>query len=190
MEELMVSDATLGSVLSVDDMLARSREAVKSGKTTANMSAVEKLLAGRDEPEDTVDLSPVQKLLARQQQDQEKESYFESDDFYRLKVQQLQGQLALYATLPGLDPDGSNIAQIQGQIQAIIDVQQQKFAEIEAKRLEAQTAQEEKERLAALEGPSPEDLLAKLRGELPEEELSRDVKNLLRNVGASIDIST
>lgn len=185
----MVGDVTSGGVLSVDEMLARSKEAVKSGKTTKNMSAVEKLLARREDPVDTVDLSPVQKLLQRQKSKKSGESFFESDAYLKMKVNQLHGQLAIYATLPGLDPDGSNMDRIQAEIQAIAQIQQSQFAEIEAKRLEAQAAQQDKDRLKALEGLSADDMLARLSGVAPKEELSSDVKNLLRNVGASIDLT-
>jgi hypothetical protein len=185
----MVSD----SVLSVETMLANAKAAAQAkaqGRSTAGMSEVEKLLAKRETPiEDIVELSPVQKLLQAKEQESSQGSYFESDDYIRLKVQQLQGQLATFATLPGLDPDGSTMASIQAEIEAIIQIQQADFAEIEAKQAEAAAEQAEKDRLAALEGLSPEDLLANLRGETPKEELSNDVKNLLRNVGSTLDLS-
>lgn len=183
----MVSDA----VLSVEAMLANAAAAAKARKAgggSGPQSAVEKLLAAREQPvEDIVDLSPVQKLLQAQNESQNQESYFESDDYLRLKVQQLQGQLATYATIPGLDADGSVMSGIQAEIQAIIQIQAADFAEIEAKAAASQAKADEKAAQDALAGPSPDELLAKLRGETAPEDLNNDVKDLLRNVGANVN---
>lgn len=183
----MVSDA----VLSAEEMLARAAANVRSGNTTANQSAVQKLLSQRENPlpEDTVELSPVQKILQAQQAEADSvESYFESDAFLQLKINQLRGQLALYSTLPGLDPNGGVIAGIEAEIRAIIEEQQATLqatlAEADAKQ--AELAEQDAARANTL--PSADDLLARVRGEAPAEELSSEVQALLeRAKGAVVD---
>lgn len=185
----MVSDA----VLSVEELLARSAAAVKSGKLSKNASAVEKLLAQRDTPiEDTIDLSPVGKLLQAQKKTAAKqENYFESDDYLRLKVSQLRQQLAIYTNLPGLDPNGAVVGGIEAEIRDLIGKQQAQLAEANKKTKEAEEKLAEQERLKALALPSPEDLLKKLRGEAEPEPLSKEVQALLDRAkkGATVNTS-
>lgn len=162
------------TILSVDELLSRSAAAVKSGRTNnKNLSAVQKLLAGREDPEDTVELSPVARLLQEQEarDPSNQESYFESDAFLQAKVSQLRGQIATYSTLPGLDPDGSAMAGLTQQVNAIIQLQQDRLRETNeeaaAKQKELDEKNAEAARLASI--PTAEQLLeraaARVNGE-------------------------
>lgn len=177
--------------LTAEEMLARSAAAVKSGKTTAHMSAVQKLLAENgDGEEDIVTLSPVQQILqARKQAEESKENYFESDDYLNLKVGQLRAQLAIYTNLPGLDPNGAVLSGIEAEIKDLLSKQQEKLNESTKASQEAEDKLAEQERLKALELPSPESLLAKVRGETKKPALSDAVRALLDKAqkGASLD---
>ena len=178
----MVSDV---GPLSAEDMLARAAKNVATGNTSKNMSAVEKLLAQRETPiEDTVDLSPVQKLLQeRESREAEKAvPYTEQDWFLKLKINQLRAQLAIYTTVPGLDPNGAVLNGIEAEIKSIIEKQQATLQESLKKSDEASAELAEKERLAALEGYSPEELLARAQGTAPETTLSKEVQALLDKI--------
>jgi len=179
--------------LSVEDLLARSAAAVKSGKTSKNMSAVEKLLAENGEGiTDTVNLSPVQKILTAQKADTEKkENYFESDDYMKLKVNQLRAQLAIYSNLPGLDPNGAIMGGIEAEIRDIIGKQQEKLAEANKKSAEAEAKLKEQEEAKANALPTAEELLAKVKGTAKPEPLSKEVQALLDKAkkGASVNTS-
>lgn len=188
----MVSDSTF----TVEELLARSKsqaDAARAGRAGAGASEVEKLLAGREDDVDSLNLSPVQKLLQRQQEEADRisnvESYFESEEFLRVKITQLRGELSFYSNFPGLDPDGSNIARIEQEISAIFEIQAAQQREIEEKAADAQAKQEEVAAASANALPSVDDLLARARGEEPAEELSDDVKALLENARNSVDIS-
>ncbi len=180
----MVSDA----VLSVEELLARSAAAVKSGKSTANLSAVGKLLAARDTPiEDTVDISPVQKILQAQEADKAaKTNYFDSDDFLRLKISQLRSQLAIYTTVPGLDANGAIVGGIEAEIRDIIGKQQATIQESLSKADEAKATLDEQERLKALAGPTPEELLAKIQGTAAKDPISDAAQKLLDNLDITV----
>lgn len=178
--------------LTADEMLARSAAAVKSGKTSGKMSAVEKLLAENGDPEDTVQLSPVQKILqAKEKAESKTKNYFESDDYLRMKVGQLRAQLAVYSNLPGLDPNGAVMAGIEAEIRGIIEKQQATLAESQKTADEAKAKLEEAERLKALALPSPDDLIKRaanrLAGIEPETELSAEVKALLEKSKSNVD---
>ena len=181
----MVSD--VGGVLTAEQMLERSRKNVASGKTTANMSAVEKLLAQRETPiEDTVQLSPVQKIIQAQKKTAEKkENYFESDAYMELKVQQLRGQLALYSTLPGLDPNGGVMAGIEAEIKGIIEQQQTKLKETLDKGKAKEDELKAKQEALAAELVSPDDMLARVQGKEQKETISDAAKKLLDKVKGS-----
>ncbi|MCB9996573.1 MAG: hypothetical protein H6869_09075 [Rhodospirillales bacterium] len=177
--------ADVGQVLSAEEMLARAAKNVASGKTTANQSAVQKLLAQRDTPiEDTVELSGVQKLLqAREAQDAERAvPYTEQDWFLELKVNQLRAQLAIYSAVPGLDSNGAVLSGIEAEIKDIIEKQQAKLQESLSKADDAQAALEEQDRLRAAELFTPEQLLDRLNGNGQKTELSAEAKALLDKV--------
>lgn len=187
----MVSD--VGSVPSVEEMLARSAANVKSGKTTKNMSAVQKLLAENGEPEDTVEISPVQKVLQKQLSDAKKvENYFDSDQFLQLKIGQLRGQLAIYSTLPGLDPSGAVIGGIEAEIKDIIGKQQAKLKASLDKSAEAEKKLKEAEAQKALDAeiPTAQALLDKINGKTTKTALSKEVQALLNKVkGSTVNTS-
>lgn len=183
----MVGDV---SPLTVEEMLARSAANVKSGKTAANASAVQKLLAknGDVDPEDIVELSPVQKIIQQQKEEADKvESYFDSDEFLQLKISQLRGQLAIYTTLPGLDPNGAVIGGIEAEIKDIISKQQDKLAEATKKSDEAEAKLKEQEAQKALEEGilSADDMLDRLNGKTKTTTLSKEAQALLDKVKGS-----
>ena len=169
--------------LSAEELLARSAAAVKSGNTTKNQSAVQKLMAQCSSPiEDNVDLSDVQKLLKQQQKDAKKiVNYFESDDYIRMKVSQLRGQLAIYTSMPGLDPSGAVVGGIEAEVRAILKKQQAALQESTRKATAAQEKLKENDRLKALELPSASALLAKIQGTAKPPALSKEVQALLTN---------
>lgn len=178
--------------LTAEELLARSAAAVKSGKTKGNMSAVEKLLAEHGEPVDTVSLSPVQKILqAKQKAESDKENYFESDDYLRLKVSQLRAQLAVYSNLPGLDPSGAVMGGIEAEIRDIISKQQAALAESNKKAAEAEAKLKEQEAAKALALPSPDELIKRalngVNGVKPATALTPEAKALLEKSAKAVD---
>ncbi len=175
--------------LTAEEMLARSAASVASGKTKANMSAVEKLLAENGEGiTDTVNLSPVQKILQAQKKDADKqENYFDSDDYLRLKINQLRGQLAIYSNLPGLDPNGAVMAGIEAEIKGIIEKQQATLAESNKKAAEAEAKLKEQELAKANALPTPDELLAKIQGTAKPPPLSKEVQALLDKSKKGVD---
>ncbi len=169
-------------VLSPEELLARAAANVKSGKTAANASAVQKLLAQRDTPiEDTIELSPVQKILQAKEAQEAKasESYFDSDEFLQLKANQLRAQLAIYSNVPGLDPTGAVLNGIEAEIRDILEKQQAKLNETLEKSDEAQAKLAEQERLAGLAPVSAEDMLAKVQGTAEKKKISDAAQKLL-----------
>lgn len=157
------------TVLSPEELLARSAEAVKN-RVPAGGSAVRKLLAQRDAPlEDTVDLSPVARLLKAQEAQrakQQSENYFESDGYLRAKVVQLQFQLDFYSRIGG-DLGENGVASVEAEIRSILQKQQAKLKatsdEAEAKQKELDAANAEKNRFAGL--LTPDQLLKKASGQ-------------------------
>lgn len=120
------SATTAGAVVSVEDMLANSKAAAAASSSSSGKSKVEQMLAGRD-PSDTVELSPVAKLLQTSTAAAKKESYFDSDEYITAKVAQLKGQLALYTTLPGLDPGGGVIDSLTKEVNDLVTKQKDKL---------------------------------------------------------------
>jgi hypothetical protein len=114
--------------VSVEDMLANAKAAAASSSSSGSKSTIQQMLEGRD-PSDTVELSPVAKLLAAKTTATTKESYFDSDEYITSKVAQLKGQLALYTTLPGLDPGGGVIDSITTEVNKLVKQQQDKLKE-------------------------------------------------------------
>ena len=183
----MVSET--GQVLSAEEMLSRSAKNVASGKNSKPKSAVEKLLAQRENPlEDIVDISPVQRLLKdREAKAKEKAvPYTEQDWFLQLKMNQLRAQLATYSSVPGLDPNGAAMNSIEAEIKSIIQKQQATLQESLKKADEAKAKLDEQERLKALEGPSPEELLARLNGTAKKPEMSKAVKAMLEKAAKGL----
>lgn len=117
----------VGTVLSVDDLLARAKAAAAT-KSSSSGSKVQQLLAGRDDG-DKVDLSPVAKLLnAAKASDAKKAEPFTEQDWYiKAKVAQLKGQIELYSNLPGLDQSGSIMNQLTKEVNELVGKQRAKL---------------------------------------------------------------
>ncbi len=159
---------SVSSVLTPEEMIANAQSAVASGKTTANMSAVEKLLAGRESATDTVDLSPVAKLIQARAAAAEETStpYTEQDWYVKAKVSSLRAQIALYTNLPGLDPSGAIMESLQAEVVDLATKQADAIAALQAESDEKEAALAEKKRLAALEPKSTEELIQRAQNDL------------------------
>lgn len=176
----------VGSIFSAEDLLARSKAAVESRGSTTGMSKIQQMLADR-ESGDTVELSPVARLLQARQAEQSRapEPYTEQEWFINAKVAQLRGQIELYSNLPGLDPSGEYMKALEKEVIDLVRAQQKKIAaaDAEAKKKQAELDAIEQERLNA--PLSADELLkrAKLRaeGKPLSTELSAEVKKLLEN---------
>ncbi len=162
----MVSDSTLNQgVLTPEQMIANAREAAEAARQNRlrpGASEVERLLAERDTPLDTVQLSPVERILQAREQEAQRaidNNYFESDEYIQLKVNQLRSQLSIYSNLPGLDPTGGILDSIEAEIREILEKQAADLAESEAAAAEAEARIAEQERERANAALSPEEML-------------------------------
>jgi hypothetical protein len=196
----MVDSVTSGSSgntqpLTADEMLERAKKAAEN-KNTSGMSAVEKLLAGRDDDDsDKVTLSPVAKLLAAKTADAEKTStpYTEQDWYITQKVNQLRGQLETFSTIPGLDPSGGVIDSISKEITGLLKKQQDKL-----KQSQEEAAAKQKELAAAqakeYKGVSSDNMLKNAKnaanGIKPEEPISAEAQKLLDNLKKGSSVNT
>lgn len=166
---------TVDSVVSAEQMLANAAKAVASGKTTKNMSAVQKLLAGREET-DTVELSPVAKILAKQQKAAEAKakSFEESDEFLQMKARELSRRLQMYSRIPGMEAVYAATEQEARELVSKIAERQKASAdELAAKQKELEEARKKNESTLL----TPEQLLARLNGEAevnPEKQKAAD----------------
>lgn len=183
----------VGSILSADELLARSQAAVASRSSTTGGSKIQQMLAAREDGgADTVSLSPVARLLQSKQTEAAKTStpYTEQDWFLNAKVAQLKGQIQLYSSVPGLDPSGAVMQSLEKEVVALVTKQQDKLkaSQAEAAKKQAELDRLEAERKAA---PTSADALlerAKLRSEgksIPVE-VSSDVQKLLDNVKGQV----
>lgn len=180
----------VGTVYSVDELLARSKAAAAT-KASAGGSKIQKMLAGREES-DTVDLSPVAKLVKAQKDQSAKTAtpYTEQDWYLNAKVAQLKGQIQLYSTLPGLDPGGAVMNQLTKEVNELVTKQR---AKMKKSTDEAAAKQAELDRLKAENAAAPmsaEDMLkrAKLRAagqEIPVE-TSDAVKAMLEKAKGAV----
>ena len=173
----------VGSVLSVEELLARSAEAVRT-RTPAGGSKVQQLLAGREE-DDSVDLSPVAKLLdAKKKEDAKTAIPFTEQDWYiRAKVTQLRAQIQIYSNLPGLDPSGAIMDSLSKEVTDLVSKQNAKLKKSQAESAAKQKELDEKNAAAANAPMSADEMLkrAKLRAsgaDIPVE-ISKDVQKLL-----------
>lgn len=149
-------------ILSVDDMLANAKAA--ASRSTRGLSAVGKLLAGREESP-TANMSPVERVIFEQQQSKPKqasEPYTEQDWFIKAKVRQLKAQIELYSTIPGLDPGGAILGALGKEVTDLVKKQQ---AAIKKLTDEATAKQEElaKKQAAEYKGISAEDMLKRTK---------------------------
>lgn len=190
--------AEVGGILSVDEMLAKAKAAAATKGGSKNLSAVQKLLAGREESP-TLNMSPVQRALYEQEQSKPKqqELYTEQDWFIKARVAQLKGQIQLYTNLPGLDPSGAIMEQLTKEVTTLVKKQADKIKELNA---EAQKKQEElaKKQAAEYKGLSAEDMLKRTKAlvagtDLPlssaEKAKSDAADALLKKIGAKVSAS-
>lgn len=183
--------ATEVGPLSVEELLERSKAAAAS-KTPAGGSKIQQMLAGREDG-DTVDLSPVAKLLLASKAEGAKKAvpYTEQDWYLKAKVSQLKGQIQLYSTLPGLDPGGAVMEQLTKEVNELVGKQQAKLkkstAEAAAKQAELDKLEAEKENAPM----SVEDMLKnaqnRANGIEPSEPLSKEAQALLDKAKSTVD---
>lgn len=166
----MVESVT--SILSPEQLLSRAKAAA-SKVNTAGLSAVGKLLAGREDTEE-VSLSPVQKLAEarKAEAEQQKIPYTEQDWYINLKVTQLRFQLDFYSKLGG-QLGQQAMSSIEKEIKGLLQKQADKVKKTneEADALQKQLAEQEAAAKALV--PSPEEFLqraeARARGEFVPE---------------------
>lgn len=179
--------ADVGSVLSVDDLLARAKAAAASKSSARGGSKIQQMLAGREDAADKVDLSPVGKLLAEKAaKSKTSETPFTEQDWYiNAKVAQLKGQIYTYSNLPGLDPSGAIMDGLTREVNDLVSKQQAKLKKSNEEGAAAQ-AKLDAQKKAEAEAPiSVEKLLEnaknRVNGIEPEAPLSDAVKKLLEN---------
>lgn len=182
------SKASTEKVKTVDELLERSRKAVEENR--GPMSAVQKLLAGREDRVE-VNMSPVQRVAAQKAEAQKKlaEPYTEQDWFLEMRMNYIRGQLDFYSKLGG-EIGNSMMDSLEAEIKGILKVQQGKLKKIadeaDAKQKEADAA---KDRFAGLLKPA--DLLKRssdaVKGVKPQQELSAAVQALLKNSASAVD---
>lgn len=180
----MVTD--IGSLLSVEDMLARSKAAADSKASAAGGSKIQQMIAAMENggQTDTVNLSPVAKLLKTTETSKPDSVPFTEQEWYiNAKVAQLKGQIQMYSTLPGLDPSGAVMDSLTQEVNALVNSQQEKLAksQAEAKEKQDQLDKLEKERAAA--PMSAEAMLKRVKNQIegtPEKkELSSEAQAML-----------
>jgi len=179
----------VGTVLSVDEMLARSKAAAEAKSSSKGGTKIQQMIAEMEKniDQDSIDLSPVARLLKSQEQDKAKTStpYTEQEWYLQAKVAQLKGQIEMYSTLPGLDPTGAVMDALTQEVNELVGKQQAKLKKSQA---EAAAKQAELDKLNAEKANAPlsvEDMIkrAELRAagkEIPVE-TSDAVKKLLEN---------
>lgn len=162
--------------LSVEEMLARSKAAVAAG-VPAGGSKIQQMLAGREDASDTVDLSPVARLLKAQESQKKSEIPFTEQDWYiNAKVAQLRGQIELYSNLPGLDPSGAIMDSLEKEVFSLVNKQQ---AKLKASQAEADAKKAELDRLEAEKAAAP----------MSAEDMLKRAKNSVDGISTPISIS-
>lgn len=166
----------VGTIASVEDMLARAKAAAATKGSTAGLSRVQQMLAGT-ETTDTVTLSPVAKLLQSSSTAAKKTSYQDEDWFIKARVAQLKGDIALYSTLPGLDPSGAMMESLTQEVNALVTSQQ--------KKLKAATAESDKKQAEL-------DRIEKEKADAPmsADEMLKGAKNRVDGVAPVTTVST
>jgi hypothetical protein len=190
-----VSSSTSSQPLTADEMIARAQKAVETQNANGAQSAVQKLLAEHgDADADTVELSPVAKLLAAKsaQAEQTSTPYTEQDWYLTAKVNQLRGQLETFSTIPGLDPSGSVIDSIGKEINDIIAKQQAKLKKTQDDAA-AKQAELAKQQANAYQGVSSTDMITNAKnaaaGIKTEAPISAEAQALLDKIqkGGTVD---
>ena len=189
----------IDAILSVDELLANAKAAVASRGSTRGLSAVGKLLAGREESK-TANLSPVERVLYEQEQSKPKqtEPYTEQEWFIKARVSQLKAQIALYTNLPGLDPGGGMLEGLGKEVTDLVKKQQAAIKKV-SDEATAKQAELDKKNAAAYKGLTAEQMLKRLDaissgGVVPEFNLSEAdkkknaaVEAMLKKVGATVN---
>jgi hypothetical protein len=150
----MATEVGNTTLYSVEDLLSRSKAAAESG-STAGMSKIQKMIAEMEKgTTDTVNLSPVARLLKQEAAAKPDTStpYTEQDWYINAKVAQLQGQLNMYSTLPGLDPSGAIMQSLEDEIYGLVESQQ---AKLKKSQDEAAAKQAELDKLNAEKANAP-----------------------------------
>ena len=179
--------------------------AAAAGKKTGG-SKVQQLLAGREDPVDTVNLSPVAKFLKSQEAEKAKTAtpYTEQDWYLQAKVAELKNQIAIYSNLPGLDPSGSVMEQLTKEVNELVKKQQEKLkkTQADADAAKAKLAEQEKQKALDASIPSVDTLLKRAKaganGEyVPDfestvqtdasKEKNAAVEAMLKKVGAKVN---
>lgn len=188
----------VGGIPSVDEMLAKAKAAAATRGNSKNLSAVQKLLAGREESP-TANMSPLQRLLYEQQQSKPKqqEPYTEQDWFIKARVAQLKGQIELYTNLPGLDPSGAIMEGLGQEVTALVKKQADKIKTLNAEAQKKQ-AELDAKKAAEYKGLSADDMLKRTKAlvagtDLPLSGVAKAKSDaadaLLRKIGAKVNSS-
>lgn len=183
----MTSD--VGTVLSVEEMLARSKAAAEAKSSAKGGTKIQQMIAEMEKnvDQDSINLSPVARLLKSQQTEKAKAAtpYTEQDWYLKAKVSQLKSQIEIYSNLPGLDPTGAVMDALTKEVNELVTKQQSKLKKSQD---EAAAKQAELDKLNAEKAAAPMDVEAMLkRAKLRSEgkpipvETSDEVKKLLEN---------
>ncbi len=145
----------------------------------------------------TADLSPVQKLLKQQQEEAARnktssDPYTEQDWYLNAKIAQLKGQINLYSTLPGLDPNGAIMDSLTEEVNALVKKQQDKLkvfqAEAAKKQAELDRIEEEKKNAPLTADQLIERARLRAEGKPLSTEISKEAQDLLdKSKGAIVD---
>lgn len=152
------------TIFSPEELLSRAKAAAAS-KVPAGGSAVQKLLAQREDGgAEQVELSGVQKLVQAQADKTKKaaEPYTEQDWYIRLKVQQLRFQLDFYSRLGGGISD-SAMNSIEAEIKGLLQKQQDKIKAADAESAAKQKELEEAQAASKSLVPSADELLKRAK---------------------------
>ena len=182
----MATEVGNTTLFSVEDLLARSQAAAEAG-STKGMSKIQQMIAAMESgtDQDSVDLSPVARLLQQQTAVKTETStpYTEQDWYINAKVAQLQGQLNMYSTLPGLDPSGAIMQSLETEIYALVESQQAKLKESQDAAAEKQAQLDKLEADKANAPKSAEDMLKRAdmvaSGQSLPKEISADAQKLI-----------
>lgn len=174
--------AEIGGVLSVDELLARAKAAADAKRAGQNSgkSTIQQIIAQMESKLDldSVNLSPVARLLKRQAAAETKTAtpYTEQEWFIQAKVAQLRGQIELYSNLPGLDPSGAMMQSLEDEVRALVGKQQ---AKIRASQAEAAKKSEELRKQEAEKAAAP----------MSADEMLRRSENAARGIAEATPVS-
>lgn len=183
---------------------AQAAAAAKLAGKNTGLSKVQQMLAGRENPTDTVELSPVAKLLQQSQSSatEKPKPYTEQEWYVTAKIAQLKGQIYTYSNLPGLDPSGMIMESLTKEVNDLVTQQQKALKETQVKADEAKKKLDEQKaaEAKAKEIPDVETMLKRAKSGatgayVPSYESTiqtdsakdKAVEAMLKKVGAKID---